>query len=147
MHKFIKIGLIVISVVAFVFLFFMPDDDAPMNVAMESGGISGMFFIAYLLLAIAVASALIFGLKNVGSTKGGLKKAGFAIVGLIIALGIAYGLSSGTDISIEEMAKKNIDITEGGIKAVGAGINMFGILLLVAVGLIAFGGIRKATSK
>ena len=81
------------------------------------------------------------------SSPGALKKAGLAILALVIALGIAYGLSSGTDVSIEEMAKKNIDITEDGIKAVGAGINMFGILLLVAVGLIAFGGVKKATSK
>ena len=147
MHKFIKIGLIVISVVAFVFLFLMPDGDVPMDVAMESGGISGMFFIAYFLLAVAVAATFFFGLKNMGSTKGGLKKAGLAIVGLIVVLGIAYGLSSGTDISIEDMAKKNIDITESGIKAVGAGINMFAILLLVAVGLIAFGSVKKATSK
>ncbi|MFK5971833.1 MAG: hypothetical protein QM485_00975 [Flavobacteriaceae bacterium] len=147
MHKFVKIGLIVISVISFVFLFLMPEDDAPMEVAMNSNGISGMFFIAYFLLAVAVASALIFGVKNMGSSPGALKKAGLAILALVIALGIAYGLSSGTDISIEDMAKKNIDITEDGIKAVGAGINMFGILLLVAVSLIAFGGIKKATSK
>ncbi len=147
MHKFIKIGLIVISVISFVFLFFMPDGDAPMDVAMESGGISGMFFIAYFLLAVAVVATLIFGLKNMGSTPGGLKKAGFAVLGLIVVLGIAYRLSSGTDISIEEMAKKNIDITESGIKAVGSGINMFGILLLVAVALIAFGSVKNATSK
>ena len=82
-----------------------------------------------------------------GSTKGGLKKALYAIGGLVVILGIAYGLSSGTDIDLEAMAGKNIDITESGVKRVGAGINMFAILLLVAVGLIAWGAIKNATSK
>ncbi len=147
MHKIVKIGLIVISIIAFILLFFMPDGDAPMEVALESGGISAMFGLAYLLLAVSVISTIIFGLKNLGSTKGGLKKALFGIGGLLVVLGIAYGLSSGTDISIEAMANKNIDITESGVKRVGAGINMFAILLLVAVGLIAWGAIKNATSK
>ncbi len=148
MHKFIKIGLIVISIIAFILLFFMPDSDMPMAEAMESGGITGMFSLAYILLAVAVIATLVFGLKNMASTPGGLKKSLFGIVGLLIALGVAYGLSSGSDISIENMLNaNNITTTESEIKRVGAGINMFAILLLVAVGLIAWGSIKNATSK
>jgi hypothetical protein len=148
MHKFVKIGLIVISIIAFILLFFMPDSDMPMAEAMESGGITGMFSLAYILLAIAVIATLVFGLKNMASTPGGLKKSLFGIVGLLIALGIAYGLSSGTDISVEGMLdRNNITTTESEIKRVGAGINMFAILLVAAVGLIAWGSIKNATSK
>ena len=148
MHKFVKIGLIVISIIAFILLFFMPDSDMPMAEAMESGGITGMFSLAYILLAIAVIATLVFGLKNMVSTPGGLKKSLFGIVGLLIALGIAYGLSSGTDISVEGMLdRNNITTTESEIKRVGAGINMFAILLVAAVGLIAWGSIKNATSK
>lgn len=147
MHKIVKIGLIAISVVAFIMLFMMPDGDMPMAEAMGSTGITVMFALAYLLLGIAVVATVIFGLKNVFSTPGGLKKALFGIVGLLVLLGIAYGLSSGTDVSIEKMAAAGIETSESGIKQVGAGINMFFIMLVVAVALIAWGAIKKATGK
>ncbi len=148
MYKIVKIGLIVLSVIGFICLFMMPDKDMPMADAMGSTGITIMFGLAYLLMIVAVISTLIFGLKNMGSSPGGLKKAAFSIVGLIVALGIAYGLSSGTDISVEDMMNRNnIETTEGEVKLVGAGIYMFYIMLLAAVGLILWGGIKKATSK
>ncbi len=148
MYKIVKIVLIVISVISFGLLFAMPDGDAPMAEAMESGGLNAMHWIAYILLFIAVLATLVFGLKNMASTPGGLKKSLFGIVGLLVVLGIAYGLSSGTDISVEEMlSKNNIETSESEIKTVGAGIYTFGIMLLAAVALIAWGAIKKATSK
>lgn len=148
MYKIVKIGLIVISIIAFILLFFMPDKDMPMADAMQSGGMNAMFILAYILLAAAVIASVIFGLKHMVSSPGGLKKAGFAIIGLVVLLGIAYGLSSGTDVSIENMLSANNIVTDAGeIKSVGAGINMFGIMLLVAVALIIWGSVKKATSK
>lgn len=148
MYKIVKIGLIVISVIAFILLFFMPDGDMPFEEAMESGGMNAMHWLAYILLAIAVAATLIFGLKNMVSTPGGLKKSLMGIVGLLVVLGIAYGLASGTDVSVEDMMKNNkIETTESTIRSVGAGINMFGLLLLIAVGVIAWGAIKKVTGK
>lgn len=147
MHKIVKILLVVISAIAFVFIFFMPDGDAPFSEAIDSGAISGMFIIAYILLGVAVAASVFFGLINVAATKGGLKKVAFGVVGLLVLMLIAYGLASGTDVSIEKMAKLNIETSEGSIKAVGAGINMFAIMLLLAVGLIGFGGVKNAISK
>lgn len=148
MYKIVKIGLIVISVIAFILLFFMPGKDMPMADAMKSGGMNAMFILAYILLGVAVIASVVFGLKNMVSSPGGLKKAGFAIIGLVVLLGISYGLSGGTDIDPATMLSKNNIVTdEGEIKSVGAGINMFGIMLLVAVVLIAWGSIKKATSK
>jgi len=148
MYKIIKIALIVVSVIGFVCLFMMPEKDMPMADAMGSTGITIMFGLAYLLMAVAIIATLIFGLKNMGSSPGGLKKAAFSIVGLLVALGLAYGISSGTDISVDGMLEKNNIVTsESEIKLVGAGIWMFFIMLLVAAGLIIWGGIRKATSK
>jgi len=148
MYKIVKIGLIVISVIAFVLLFFMPDKDMPIADAMQSGGMNAMFILAYLLLGVAVVATVVFGLKNMISTPGGLKKSLFGIVGLLVVLGIAYGLSSGTDVSVEGMLNNNNIVTdEGEIKKVGAGINMFFIMLLVTVGVIAWGALKKATSK
>ena len=148
MYKIVKIGLIVISVICFILLFFMPDGDMPDAEQMESGGISAMFMLAYILLAVAVAATLIFGLKNMVATPGGLKKSLMGIVGLLVVLGIAYGLASGTDVSVDDMFEKNkIVTTESTIRSVGAGINMFGLLLVIAVGVIAWGAIKKVTGK
>lgn len=148
MYKIVKIGLIAISVLAFVLLFFMPEKDMPMADALQSGGMITMHWLAYILLAIAVCATLVFGLKNMLSVPGGIKKAVFGIGGLLVVLGIAYGLSSSTDLSIADMMTKNkILTTESEIKSVGAGINMFFIMLLAAVGLIAWGAIKKATGK
>ncbi|TMM58336.1 hypothetical protein FEE95_02585 [Maribacter algarum] len=147
MYKIVKIGLIVISVISAILLFFMPDSDMPVAEAMESGGMNAMHWIAYILLAVAVAATVIFGLKNMISTPGGLKKSLMGIGGLLVLLGIAYGLSSGTDVSVDAMQRLGIDTSEGEIKSVGAGINMFGLLLLVAVVVIGWGAVKKATSK
>jgi len=64
MYKIVKIGLIVISVIAFVLLFFMPGKEVPMGEAIKSGGMNAMFILAYLLLGIAVVASVVFGLKN-----------------------------------------------------------------------------------
>lgn len=148
MYKIVKIGLIVLSVIGFILLFMMPDGDMPDTDQMNSGAIDAMHWLAYILLFIAVAMTLVFGLKNMVSTPGGLKKSLMGIVGLLVVLGIAYGLASGTDVSVEEMLDKNkIVTTESTIRSVGAGINMFGLLLVIAVGVIAWGAIKKATGK
>ena len=148
MYKIVKIGLVVISVISFILLFFMPDGDMPVAEAMESGGLNAMHWVAYILLAIAVIATVVFGLKNMISTPGGLKKSLMGIGGLLILLAIAYGLASGTDVSVEDMMRvNNIETTEGVVKSVGAGINLFGLLLLVAVGVIGWGAIKNATSK
>lgn len=148
MYKIVKIGLIVLSVIGFVLLFMMPDGDMPDSDQMNSGAIDAMHWLAYILLLIAVAMTLVFGLKNMVSTPGGLKKSLMGIIGLLVVLGIAYGLASGTDVSVEEMLDKNkIVTTESTIRSVGAGINMFGLLLVIAVGVIAWGAIKKATGK
>lgn len=148
MYKIVKIGLIALSVIGFILLFLMPNGDMPIGEQMESGSISAMFYVAYFLLLIAVVATLVFGLKNMASTPGGLKKSLIGIGGLIIVIGIAYGLSSGTDISVEEMLdRNNIETSESEIRRVGAGIYTFVILLLAAVGVIAWGALKKATGK
>ena len=148
MYKIVKIALVVVSVVGFILLFMMPSSDMPVGEQMGEGSIDAMHWLAYILLAIAVAATLIFGIKNMVSTPGGLKKSLFGVVGLLVVVGIAYGLSSGTDISVDEMMSKNkIETSESEIRRVGAGIYTFGIMLLAAVVLIAWGAIKNATSK
>jgi hypothetical protein len=148
MYKIVKIALIAVSVIGFVLLFMMPNSDMPTGEQMDSGSIDAMHWLAYILLAVAVIATVVFGLKNMISTPGGLKKSLMGVGGLLVLLAIAYGLASGTDVSVEDMKRvNNIETTEGIVKSVGAGINMFGLLLLVAVGVIGWGAVKNATSK
>jgi hypothetical protein len=59
---------------------------------------------------------------------------------------ISYGLASGTDVSIEEMANRGISTSETVVKRIGMGLNVFFILTIIAVGAMIWGGVRKMTS-
>ncbi|QLG44613.1 hypothetical protein [Costertonia aggregata] len=147
MHKIIKIILIAVGVVGAILWTQLPDGDAPMGEAVQSGPMNFMFILTYLLIAIAVLASVIFGLKNLFSTSGSLKKALFAIGGLAIVVAVSYGLASGTDISVDAMANRGIETSESTIKTIGMGLNVFFILTIVAVGLMLWGGLKKLTSK
>ena len=58
MYKILKIALLVIGILSAVLWFFMPDSEDP--TAIDSGAISGMFWIMFILLAVAAIAALVF---------------------------------------------------------------------------------------
>lgn len=147
MHRIIKIILIVVGVVGAILWTQLPDSDMPMAEAAQSGPMNFMFILTYLLIAIAVLASVIFGLKNLFSTSANLKKALFGIGGLAVVVAVAYGLASGTDISIDAMAKRGIETSESTIRNIGMGLNVFFILTIVAVGLMLWSGIKKLTNK
>lgn len=143
MHKIVKILLIVVGLIGAVLWFMLPEKDMPAGEAAQSGAMNAMFWVTYLLLAIAVVFSLLFALKNLFSNPASLKKTLFVIVGFLLVVAIAYVLSSGTDVSIEEMADKGLSTTEGTIKNIGTGLNMFFILTVVAVAAMLWGGVKK----
>ena len=141
MQKIIKIILVVLGLVAFAMLFLMPDNDAPMGVAVESTAITVIFSIAYLLMGIAVAVSLFFSLKTLFSTPESLKKALYVIGGLVVIVGLAYALAKGDNVSADLLAKT--ETTEGTVKAIGTGLNVFFFLTIIAVALMLWSGIKK----
>ena len=145
MNKIVKIILIVIGLLAAVLWFSLPSADDPN--AINSGAMNFMFIIMYILLAIAVVSAVFFGFTKLLSTKGSLKKALFAIGGLAIVVAISYGLSSDNAQVVTEMASRGIETTEGTVKNIGMGLNVFFILTVVAVVLMVFPGLKKMFVK
>ncbi len=147
MHKILKIALVVLGLVGAVLWTQLPSKDAPPSEAVESGAMNFMFIITYLLLAIAVLFVLFYSLKNLFSTPQTLKKALFAVGGLLLIVAISYGLASGTDVSIQDMADKGIETSEGTIKNIGAGLNVFFILTIIAVVSMVLPGIKKLFSK
>ncbi|MEO1009706.1 MAG: hypothetical protein AAFX53_00280 [Bacteroidota bacterium] len=147
MHKILKIVLIVVGVLSAILWYFLPPKDMPATEAAASGAMNGMFWITYLLLAIAVICALLFTLINLFSNPKGLKKTLFVIGGFLLVVIIAYVLASGTDVSIEEMASRGVETSETTIKRIGMGLNVFFILTAIAVLLMVLPGIKRLFVK
>lgn len=147
MHRIIKIILIVVGVVGAILWTQLPDGDAPITEAVQSGSMNFMFILTYLLIAVAVLATVIFGLKNLFSTPGTIKKALFALGGLAVVVAVAYGLASGTDISVDAMARRGIETSESTIRTIGMGLNVFFILTIIAIALMLVSGVKKLTNK
>lgn len=147
MNKIVKILLIVIGLAGAVLWFMLPERDVPVAEASQNVALNAMFWITFILLAIAAAASLIFSFIHLFSNPASIKKTIFVIVGFLLVVAIGYVLADGTDVSIEEMANRGIDTNETIIKRIGAGINVFFILVIIAVGAMLWGGARKTIIK
>ncbi|AKA35487.1 MAG: hypothetical protein CMH48_15730 [Muricauda sp.] len=141
MNKIVRIVLIIIGLVAAVLWFSMPDGDDPN--AINSTPLNLMFWIMYLLLAIAVIFSLFFGLKKLFSNPASLKKTLFALAGLAVIVAISYGLSSDNAAVVSAMADRGVETTESTVKTIGMGLNVFFILTAIAVALMVIPGLKK----
>lgn len=145
MNKIVKILLIVVGLAGAVLWFMLPERDAPVAEATQNGALNAMFWITFILLGIAAAASLIFSLIHLFSNPASIKKTVFVVVGFALVVVIAYVLADGTDVSIPEMAERGIETSETTIKRIGTGIWTFFILVIIAVGAMIWGGVRKAT--
>lgn len=146
MYKVVKIVLIVLGLIGLILWFQLPSSDMPASQAIESASMNFMFIITYILMAIAIIVSLLFSLINLFTNPKSLKKTLLVIGGFLLVVAISYGLASGTDVSVDEMAARGISTSETVIKRIGAGLNMFFILTIIAVSAMIWGGIRKMTS-
>lgn len=147
MYKIVKIALLVVGLIGAVLWFLLPPSEMPAAEASQSGPMSAMFMLTYLLLGIAIIFSLFFSLKNQFSNPASLKKTLFAIGGFVLVVIVAYVLATGTDVSVDEMARRDISTTEGTIRLIGMGLNIFFILTAIAVILMLLGGFKKMSSK
>ncbi len=145
MNKIVKIILVVVGLAGAVLWFMLPERDAPVGEATQNAALNGMFWITYILLAIAAAASLTFSLIHLFANPASIKKTIFVVVGFLIVVALGYVLADGTDVSIPEMADRGIETSETTIKRIGAGINVFFILVIIAVEAMIWGGVRKAT--
>ncbi|WP_086477681.1 MULTISPECIES: hypothetical protein [Arenibacter] len=147
MHKIVKIILVVLGVVGAILWFQLPSSDVPASEAINNGSMSFMFNITFALLGIAIVATVLFGLKNLITSKGGLKKAAFVVVGLLIVVAISYAMASGTDVNLDEMARLGVPTTEDTVKMIGTGLNVFFLLTIIAVAAMLYSGAKKMISK
>jgi len=147
MHKFLKIALIALGLIGTILWFQLPDAEMPASEAVESTSMSLMFMITYLLLVIAIFSTLYFAIKRILSSKAVLVSTLKSLGGLLVVVLLSYILSSGSDVSVEEMANLGIETTESTIKNIGMGLNVFFILMLIAVVLMVGPGLKRVLKK
>ncbi len=147
MNKIVKIVLAVVGVIAAIMWYQLPGKDVPVAEAVQSGPMNIMFLIMYILLGVAVISSLLFTIANLIAHPKKLKKTLMVIVGFLIVVVIAYATSTGTDIDIEEMANRGVATSESTIRRIGTGLNLFFFLVIIAIALMAWGGLKKFINK
>ncbi|MEM1260390.1 MAG: hypothetical protein AAGH81_17835 [Bacteroidota bacterium] len=147
MHRIIKIVLIVIGVLSAILWFFMPDAADPE--AINSGSMTGMFSIMFILLIVAAVLALVFGLSKMLTTPGGLKKALFTLGGLAVLFIIGYALSNSDEASavVDTMATRGEETTQSEVKNIGMLLNVFFGMTLIAVALMIWPGVKKLIGR
>ncbi len=95
---------------------------------------------AYVLLAVAIGASIILPLLNTLQSPGEIKKALYAIAGMVVLFVISYALA-GSEVTDDQAAK---GITENTSKLVGAGLIMFYLISIIAVIGLAYSEINKA---
>jgi len=143
MNKIVKIVAGVVGVIAIFFLIRIigaGDDTIENDLALQGSLVSPFMYIAYIVLAITVAIVAFFSLKNIATRPSvlmsTLKNVGaFAVLAAIAYFGFANG--------VETEMKDGEVLSEGGSKLVGAGLYLFYFLLVAAIGLMLYTGIKK----
>ena len=144
-QKIIKIGALVIGLIAVFFLvrIMMLGDEAIESDVANQGVLSGFANLAYVILAIAAISTLVFSLVNLVSQPDKLKKALISLGVFALVLIVAWFASSGE----ERLLDDGKVLSAGESQMVEAGIKAFYILILIAAGLMTFFGVKKMLSK
>lgn len=122
MKGILIIGLSVVLVIASVF------------------SVNAGLYSAYVLLAVAIGASIILPLLNTLQSPGEIKKALYAIAGMVVLFVVSYVLA-GSEVSDDQAAK---GITENTSKLVGAGLIMFYLISIIAVVGLAYSEINKA---
>jgi uncharacterized membrane protein len=133
LHKIVKFAALAIGIVSIVFLGGILATDEQ-----DSGWISPLILLSYIILFACVAIVLIFVFKNLFANQETLKKT-------LISIGLFLGV-----VLISFIVADGSDMTVGGVtysgatsKLVSTGLNTFYFLALVAVGTMAWTGLTK----
>jgi hypothetical protein len=147
--NFKTISKILVAILGLLGIIFLVRIVSAGDEAIKTGGEDGladpMGYIAYIILALAIAFVLFFVLKNLFTNTGGLKNTLIGLGAFVVVLTIAYVVSAGDGM--------DYDLQEGGLASestsqlVGAGLVAFYLLLAIAAGAMIFAGAKKIISK
>lgn len=137
LHKILKIVVGILSVIGVLL--------ALMIMAGKDTMIDNMLYVTYVILALILVLVLVYVIK--GLFAGDIKKTLMSAGAFLVILLISYAMSSGTDIDLTFFTTKGVDVTESTSKYVGAGLYAFYILGIIAIGSMAFSGIKNIFNK
>ena len=148
MHKIIKIVLIVLGVLSAILWYSLPASDMPPSQAIESLPMDLMFKIVFLLLLIATAASVFFGLKKTFTSEGGLKRVlkTLAFAGVLTLVG--YLTAGGEEAVVEAVqTERGLTTTVGTVKTIGTLLNIFFGMVLIAIVLMVIPGLKRLTGR
>lgn len=138
MHKYLKIALIVVGLLGAILWTQLPDADVPASQAVNSGSLSAMLVITYILLGLAAAVSLLYSLKKVFSKTTNTKRTLVSLGAVLLVVIISYATASDSDVTGAEPSV---------VKNIGMGLNVFYILTSIAVVLMVVPSIKKLLKK
>lgn len=131
LHKIMRIVVLILALIGIVLLATI--------LSGNSGTISTYMSIAYVILAIAVFITLLFAFAQLFTNKDNLKKTLISVGLFLLVIVISYFLSEG-----KEVYKQGVlVVSESGSKWVGTGLRTFYFLVVIAIGLMVFSGVKK----
>ena len=148
MHKIIKIVLIVLGVLSAILWYSLPATDMPPSQAIESLPMDLMFKIVFLLLLIATAASVFFGLKKTFTSEGGLKRVlkTIAFAGVLTLVG--YLMAGGEEAVVEAVqTERGLTTTVGTVKTIGTLLNIFFGMVLIAIVLMVIPSLKSLTGR
>ena len=145
LNKIVKIIVAIIGVVALFFLarILMLGDDAIANDASNQGVVSSFIMLAVIVLVATAAVTVLFTLINLITHPNKLKEAIISIVIFGVIIAIAYFMSTGVE---QELGDGKM-LSASGSKWVETGIRTFYFLVVIALGAMLWGGVKKVLSK
>ncbi|MEJ6557659.1 MAG: hypothetical protein QNL41_07220, partial [Flavobacteriaceae bacterium] len=146
-QKIVKIVAGIFGVLGVVFLLRIMstgDEEIKMAASMgDYGTVSPLISIAQIILIIAIAATVIFSLITLFGDKEKLKKAVISVGFLLVVVGLAFALSSG-----EETALKDGEVlSASGARWVETGIRVFFFLAVIAIGAMAYAGVKRLINR
>ena len=146
-QKIVKIVAGLLGVLGVVFLFRIiaaGDEEIKMAASMgDFGTVSPLISIAQLILIVSVAATVIFSLITLFGDTVKLKKALISVGFLVVVVGLAYALSTG----VETPLKDGEVLSASGARWVETGIRVFYSLAAIAIGAMAFSGVKSIINK
>ena len=146
-QRIVKIGAGLLGVLGIVFLFRIigaGDEEIKMAASMgDYGKVSPLISIAQIIFYVSVAATLIFSLLNLFGDSQKLKKALISVGFLVVVVGISFALSSG----VETPLKDGEVLSASGARWVETGIRVFYSLSIIAIGAMAFSGVKRLTNR
>lgn len=131
LHKIIRIVVLILALLGIAMLATI--------LSGNTGTISTYMSIAYVILGLAVFVTVLFALVQLFSNKDMLKKTLISVGLFLIVVVISYFLSEG-----QEVYKQGVlVVSESGSKWVGTGLRTFYFLVVIAIGLMVFSGVKK----